>query len=133
MARRSWMAGALCLALSGMLAPASFAQGVKPEQATEQQKENARKYFTTAMDAYNDKRFEEALDGFKKSYEEVASPNSHLMVARALRSMGRMAEAYDEFQSVIAEAEAAAKGDKKYEQSATAARTDLAGLESEVG
>jgi len=133
MARRCLLVGALCLALGIALAPASLAQGVKPEQATAAQKESARAAFTAGMEAYNDKRFEEALAAFQKSYGEVASPNSHLMVARTLRSVGRVAEAYDEFQAVIDEAEAAAKDDKKYQQSADAAHADLTALEEEIG
>src|SRR5262245_9151637 len=103
MARRWLIAVALCVALVSAFAAQAWAEGVKPEQANEQQKQSARASFTTAMEAYNDKRFEEALEGFRRSYDTVASPNSHLMVARTLRSMGRTAEAYEEFRAVAEE------------------------------
>jgi tetratricopeptide (TPR) repeat protein len=127
------MPAGLCLALLGGALPLAAAPGVSPEAANAEQKDNARSSFTTALEAYDSERYEEALDGFRRSYAAVASPNTHLMIARTLRSLDRIAEAYEELGQVVAEAEAAAKADDKYDKAADAARADRQALETEIG
>jgi hypothetical protein len=133
MTRIRWTALLLGAALATAIAPTvAWSQGVAPETANEAQKNEARTYFQAAMAAWNDKRFEEALDNFRSSYGIVASPNSHLMVVRTLASLGRNAEAYAEAETVVAEADAAAAADPKYEATAKAAREQLANLRPQV-
>jgi tetratricopeptide (TPR) repeat protein len=127
------MAASLCLALLGGALPLAAAPGVSPEAANAEQRDNARSSFTTALEAYDSERYEEALDDFRRSYAAVASPNTHLMIARTLRSLGRIAEAYEELGLVVDEAEAAAKADDKYDKAADAARADRQALETEIG
>ncbi|MBW2458687.1 MAG: hypothetical protein JRI68_29585 [Deltaproteobacteria bacterium] len=127
MTRIRWTTLLLCVAMAMAVAPTvAWSQGMAPESADETQKAEARKYFMSAMEAWNDKRFEEALENFRSSYGIVASPNSHLMVVRTLVSLSRNAEAYVEAETVVAEADTAAATDPKYEATASAAR-ELAG------
>jgi len=134
MTRIRWTTVLLCVALGSAIAPTvAWSQGVAPEVADEAQKAEARKYFQSAMTAWTDKRFEEALENFRASYSIVASPNSHLMVVRTLDSLGRAAEAYTEAEIVIGEADAAATTDPKYEATAQAARDLVTKLRPQVG
>lgn len=85
------------------------------------------------MKSFNAKKFDEALTHFKASYGAVASPNSHLMIARTIKSMGKRLDAYQEYQAVVLEAEAAAAKNPKYQKAADAAAQDLAALGAEIG
>jgi hypothetical protein len=85
------------------------------------------------MQAMREKNYEAALDAFSRSYGAVRSPNSQLMVGRMLAELRRDVEAWDALvQAERAAAEAAAK-DKKYEQTAGAARAELEELRPRVG
>ncbi len=109
-----------------------FAQGASLDAATAAQKKAAQKAFLKGAKAAGKGKHEEALTGFKASYDAVASPNSHLMYARELVALERYVEAYQEFEKIIPEAEAAASIDKKYQQAADAARADMTELEAKI-
>jgi hypothetical protein len=81
-----------------------YAAGVSVEQATAAQKKDAQAAFLKAMQDYEAKKLDKALAGFQASYNIVASPNSHYMIARTLRDMNKANEAAAEYQGVIAEA-----------------------------
>ncbi|MCA9592495.1 MAG: hypothetical protein KC776_04265 [Myxococcales bacterium] len=122
------LGASLCLGAVSFTGSA-FAQGANLESATAEQKSTAQKAFIAGAKAAEKGDHEAALASFRESYGAVASPNSHLMVARELVALNRLEEAYVEFDNTIPEAEAAAKVDAKYEQAATAAqkeRDDLA-------
>ncbi len=119
----------LALALGAGLC---LAQGASLDTATAAQKTAAQKAFLKGAKASKKGKHEEALAGFKESYDAVASPNSHLMYARELVALERYAEAYQEFEKIIPEAQAAASIDKKYQQAADAARADMSELESKI-
>jgi hypothetical protein len=72
------------------------AAGVPVDQASNDQLRAAQKTFRVADDLYDAKRFEEALTADRASYDIVASPNSRLMIARSLRELGRLEQAYHE-------------------------------------
>ena len=55
---------------------------------------------------YDAKHYAEALTAFRASHDVVKSPNTRLMIARCLRELGRLGEAYAETAATIAEAEA---------------------------
>ena len=110
-----------------------MAQGVPVEQATDEQKGQARDHFTKAKEAFNAKRYDEALTELRASYDIVASPNSRIMIVQVLDAMGRSAEAYDESVAVVAEAEGAAAADPKYERTAEAARQLRDAIRPNVG
>ncbi|MBW2459156.1 MAG: hypothetical protein JRI68_31955 [Deltaproteobacteria bacterium] len=130
-----WLAFlALCAALGVLVVPApAAAEGVPVDQATAEQKEDARKAFVEARKAYDERRFQDALGGFRSSYHIVASPNTRVMIAHTLRELGRNADAHREFELAIEEAEAAAKADAKYAESASKARAKQEALRPKVG
>jgi hypothetical protein len=116
----------LALSLVGLFAVPlpTAAQGVTPEEATAAQKERASEAFREGRSAFDERRFSDALSGFRASYEVVASPNTHLMIAHSLRELGRDAEAYETFGRVALEAERAAADSPKYEETARLAREE---------
>jgi hypothetical protein len=116
-----------------MLAPFSHAAGVSVESATRQQTEEARAAYAAAKKSYDQNKLEEALLGFTRSYDIVASPNSHLMVARTQADLGRVVEAYHEANATVAEAEAAAKTSLKYSKTLQTARALVTELRQKVG
>ncbi|MBI3201261.1 MAG: hypothetical protein HYZ29_06920 [Myxococcales bacterium] len=125
------LAGALGLATLSLTHPA-MAQGAPPETATAEQKEAAQKAFQKGMKAAKAKKHDDALAAFKESYGAVASPNSHLMVARELVELGRLEEAWAEYQKTVAEAEAAAQKDPKYADTANSAKTEQGDLKGKL-
>ncbi len=84
------------------------------------------------MKAAKAKKHDDALAAFKESYGAVASPNSHLMIARELAELGRHEEAWSEYDKTIAEAEAAAQADPKYANAATSAKNEQAELKAKL-
>lgn len=123
------------LGIAGGLAawtPAVWAAGASVQDATEEQKKSAQELFIEAKKHFDEKRFDEALEGFRASYDTVASPNSHLMVARTLRELDRLEEAFVTYEEVIKEAQEAAKLDPKYEKAAEAATKELDEIRSRV-
>jgi hypothetical protein len=129
-ALRLSLASLLLVALS-LVGVTVHAQGAAMDAATAEQKRTASQEYLLGKRALEAKRFDEALDHFKKSYATVKSPNSHFMVARALREKGRNGEAYDEAKGAIQEAESAADK-KKYAETADAARQLVVELEKDV-
>ncbi|MBK8998477.1 MAG: tetratricopeptide repeat protein [Myxococcales bacterium] len=122
------------LALSTVTAATwAEAQGAAPESATAEQKATAQKAFEKGMKASKAKKHEDALAAFKESYGAVASPNSHLMVARELIELGRLEEAWAEYEKTVVEAEAAAQKDPKYADTATGAKNEQNDLKGKLG
>jgi hypothetical protein len=111
----------------------AWAAGASVDEATDDQKGQARDAFLEAKKAFDEKRFDEALAGFNKSYDIVASPNSHLMVAFSMRDLGRKADAYNELLLVKTEAEEAAAKNPKYQSAVDSATQDLEVLRGELG
>jgi hypothetical protein len=93
------------------------------------QKAGAQQTFEAGGKLYDAHHFEEALAAFRASYQIVASPNSHLMVARCLRDLGRTLEAYREYEAVAKEA--VEKGDR-YESAAHASGEERAELQQKI-
>jgi hypothetical protein len=127
----------VALFAAALLSPMPFvsvasAQGAAVENATDAQKRAAQENFEKGMKAQKKAQHEQAYLAFKASYDAVASPNSHLMLSRALVELGRLEEAYVEYEKTLDEAQAAATGDKKYEPTAQAAKTELADVRSKL-
>lgn len=80
------------------------AKGAAVDQATDEQKERATRHFQDGMALFDEFKYGEALASFRASYEAVASPNSHLLVARSLARLERWAESYEEYTLVMEEA-----------------------------
>jgi hypothetical protein len=128
--RRTLSAG--CLIVSLLFPAAVEAGGVSVKEANKEQLSAAEKTFRVADDLFDKKRFGEALTAYRASYDIVASPNSRLMVARSLRELGRLGEAYRELEGAVAEAQALAAEDKKYENTERAAQEELEALKKRV-
>jgi hypothetical protein len=112
---------------------AAVAEGVAVEQANDTQRAEARTLFLRARQAFDQRRFVDALDDFRASYDVVASPNARLMIAHSLRELGRNAEAYEELSASLAQAEKAAASDPKYAGSADSARQEMDQIRGRVG
>lgn len=132
--RRASLAACLTLAsmLTSPMASIAWAQGASVHEASEEQKAEAQVKFLEARRAFDDRRFVDAIAGFRASFDVVASPNTHLMIAHAMRELGRFAEAYAELEGVAREAGEAAKIDAKYEQTAELAREEMELLRDKV-
>jgi len=125
-------------ALLGALASSAFAlpahaQGASVLSASAAQKKQAAKEYTAGMKAFEDKKFEEALDAFERSYDIVKSPNSQLMIARALAELKRYGQAWDALKDAEREAQSVASKDDKYKQTLDAVRTELKDMERKAG
>lgn len=125
------LTGALALSAVSLSHPA-LAQGAPPETATAEQKDTAQKAFQKGMKAAKAKKHDDALAAFKESYGAVASPNSHLMIARELVELGKLEEAWLEYDKTLAEAEAAAQKDPKYADTANSAKTEQGDLKGKL-
>jgi hypothetical protein len=123
------VAGCLVACVQTWTAPA--AAGATVDNASFKEKSDATQKYKKGKEAFDAGRFQEALDRFRESYAIVASPNSHLMVARALIKLGRRVDAYHELDLVIAEAEGT-KEKGKYKDTANAARSEQQQLGSQL-
>jgi hypothetical protein len=104
---------AFALALPGLFAaiPEAAASGVSPLNASAADKKRAQSRYDEGAKLYEAKRYPEALKAFQESYDIVASPNSHLMIARTLREQGQLISAYEEFERAELEAQQLASAD----------------------
>lgn len=127
---RSRTIGIVLVLLLGLGASAG---AVPLDQATPAQLSAAQKTFQAANELYDAKRFDEAITAFRASHAIVASPNSSLMIARSLRELGRLGEAYTEIERAASEADAAAAKDDKYTATAKACHDELSALALRVG
>jgi hypothetical protein len=99
-----------------------------PRSGVDQAKAVAQKVYAQGVDHYRAGRLLEALAAFRASYAMVRSPNSHLMIARALRDHGSLVDAYLEYGEVVAEADSASAEDPKYDKASQDARAERASL-----
>jgi len=67
----------------------------------------AKAKFDKGKTLFAAKNFADALVEFRASYSLVKSPNSHFFIANCLRDLGRLSEAYVEYDRVAVEARAA--------------------------
>lgn len=67
----------------------------------------AKAKFDKGKTLFAAKNFADALVEFRASYSIVKSPNSHFFIANCLRDLGRLSEAYVEYNRVAEEARAA--------------------------
>lgn len=81
----------------------------------------AKARFGKGSDLFKADKFAEALEEFRASYNRVNSPNSHLYVARCLSKLGKIAEAYLEYDKVVAEAQTSGE---KYAQTGETAKVE---------
>lgn len=124
-ARRRFTGIVVSLLLAAAAVPGTaLAQGAAPSAATAAQKRDAQILYLKGAASFEAKRFAEAQKAFAASYAVVASPNSHLMLARSLIELGSLVEAYDALELTRAESAADPKYADTAEQ-AIAERTEL--------
>jgi len=121
----------LCAAILGSV-PARAA-GVDPATASAVQREQAQARFLKGKALYDKNDFAHALDDFRASLEIVASPNARLYVARTLREMGRLVEAYAEFGRTAAEAKEHEREEARYGKAAEAALAEREAIAPQIG
>ena len=88
--------------------------------------------FGGAQALFDAKNYAEALPLFQALVTETGSPNARLYVARCLRELGRVPEAYDEMRETVRDATAKAQTESKYNGTRDAAAAELALLDSKV-
>jgi len=106
--------------------------GTDLESATDEAKATASAHYTQGMASFQAGDPAGALESFELSYQAVKSPNSHLMVAKALIDLGRYVEAHRALRETLAEAEQAEALDPKYSQTSQAAAEELTRLDAQV-
>ena len=127
-------AAVLAVLVTGTSISASaLAAGVDPAQATAVQREQAQALFGKGKKLYDAGKYADALVEFRGSIEIVQSPNTRLYVARTLREMGRLVEAYAEFGRTAAEAKEHEHEDGRYGKAAQAALAERADLGKKLG
>ncbi|RLB62534.1 MAG: hypothetical protein DRI90_08845, partial [Deltaproteobacteria bacterium] len=70
---------------------------------------------------------------FQRALEATGSPNARIYVARRLRELGRLPEAYEEMSTTWQDAMAMAKTEDRYVATRDAAAAELVMLEQQVG
>ena len=130
---RSLAAALFAASLSASLASQARAAGVTPGNETPVQRHQAEQRFFAGKSLLADKKYAEALVELRASLDIVASPNTRLLIARTLRDMGRLVEAYVEFERAMIEAKELAAADPRYAKAAQGAADDRAALEPEIG
>ena len=96
--------------------------GSPPDAATPDETQRAQEQYEAGVAHFKARRFGQAAEAFKRSYDIVSSPNSHMMYARSLQSHGDPYRAYEEM--ALAAAEARALADRLPRYAATAKKTE---------
>jgi hypothetical protein len=137
MARRAALLLAMCVtASSALLAHTSsaWAGGVSPITASPQDRKRAQARYEDGTRLYEARRYAEAQKAFQESYDIVASPNSHLMMARSMREQSQLVTAYEELEHVENEARQLAAADPaKYASTVDKAIVDREALRKRIG
>jgi hypothetical protein len=120
----------LLVALLLAAAPLAFAP---PARAQSELADVAKKQFKEAQKLYDQRDFEGALPLFEQVWETLPSPNAKLYVARCLRELGRLPEAYEAFTVALHEASAKAETEPRFAGTRDAAAAEKAGLEPKIG
>lgn len=124
--RRSLLAACLLYPL------ASQAAGVSVEAASRSELDSAKTPYQEGVKAMNAGHHEQAADKFRESFNIVASPNSQLMLGRALIKLNRLMDAYRELESALARATELAATQPKYQKTAESAKREMQDLKSEL-
>ncbi len=121
------------IAFTCSLAAPTLAGETSDERSSAAQESSASDKYRAGTEAFEAQKYSEALALFRASYAVVASPNSHLMIARTLSKMNETAEAFAEFEATVTEAAAAAQKNERYKRTADAARVEGAELRKKLG
>ncbi len=126
----------MCVAIAAALmvtAGSARAAGVDPGAATAVQRDQAQARFARGKVLYGNGSYAAALTEFRAATEIVASPNARLYVARCLRELNSLVEAYVEFERTDIEAREHAHEDTRYARTATTAAEEREELKPRLG
>ncbi len=133
MNRREKLALSTSTFLAALLVGASAAAaGVSVLDASPAQLNDAKVPYLDGVKYMNAKNYKEAVEKFRESYEIVASPNSRLMLGRALVKVNQPLEAYREFEATMQQATELGARQPKYQKTAEAARKELDDIRVEL-
>jgi hypothetical protein len=110
----------------------AHAAGVSVEAASRSDLNAAKGPYQDGVKAMNAGRFEEAVDKFRDSYNIVASPNSQLMLGRALIKLNRLMDAYRVLQEAVEKATDLAATQQKYQKTAESAKREMENVKLEL-
>ncbi|MEZ4223580.1 MAG: hypothetical protein R3B13_21710 [Polyangiaceae bacterium] len=113
--------------LAGVLLVAANAHGAPSMSPAE-----ARKEFTRAQSLYSKNKCSEALPKLTRLVEATGSPNAQLYVARCLRQLKQLPEAYEAYSEALRSADKQSTKDERYADTRSAAAAERAALESKV-
>jgi hypothetical protein len=125
----SFMIGrALARPLAALLTLLAVESGAsaQPADATKQRYALAKKHYDAG-------EYAQAYEEFRALADEIKSPNAELYVARCLRAMGRLPEAYEAMASALRNANAKLVAEPRYLETRDVAAAQLAELEPLVG
>lgn len=102
-----------------------LAAGASVDSATKAQLKDATAYYDRGVEAMDAEKLADALVHFRRSYDTVASPNSRMMVGRALIKLGRLPEAYRELSQTLKQASELAASQKKYKKTVETVQKEI--------
>lgn len=120
-------AAALCLS-----APLELTQTRLAWAQTGDAKSDSTKKYAEALKRFEAGEHERALALFREVVDATGSPNARLYVARALRELARLPEAYDEMRKTVEDATRRAEVEAKYVPTRDAAAAEVALLERKI-
>ena len=89
--------------------------------------------FEAAQKRYDQREYKAALALFRETLEATGSPNAGLYVARCLRELGQLTDAYQEMRRTLRSATERAATESRYAATRDAAKSELGVLETKVG
>ncbi|HMA92567.1 MAG TPA: hypothetical protein VKP30_07765 [Polyangiaceae bacterium] len=132
MKRTSHLVRCFVFAVSLAYPMASEAAGVSVEAASRSELESAKTPYQDGVKAMNSGEYEQAVAKFRESYNVVASPNSQLMLGRALIKLNRLMDAYRELEQAVKKATELAATQVKYQKTAESAKREMEDLRGEL-
>jgi hypothetical protein len=108
-----------------ILAVAPMAEAEPPAPAVQR--------YAVAKKHYDAGAYAEAYEEFRAIAQELGSPNAELYMARCLRALGRLPEAYEAMRVALRDAAAKAVDEPRYAETRDTAAAQLAELEPLIG
>ena len=104
-----------------------------PEALAQPSAQEAQAKFEAGQKRYNAADYAGALALFREALTGTSSPNARLYVARCLRELGELPQAYAEMRRTARDAAGLAAKEKRYQETQKAAESELAALDGRVG
>jgi hypothetical protein len=110
----------------------------KPAEAAAQDGPSAEadqgaEQFSEGRKLFKAGEYARALPLFQQAYQASHSPNARLYLARTLRELGKLPEAYEEMRATLEDARSRAETEARYGETRDSAAAELALLEPKVG